>query len=32
MPDAVVVDTSDRSIDEVVEHICELVAAKQSGS
>ena len=32
MPDAVVVDTSDRSIDEVVEHICELVVARRTGS
>ena len=32
MPDAVVVDTSDRSIDEVVAHICELVVTRKSGS
>jgi CMP/dCMP kinase len=32
MPDAVVVDTSDRSIDEVVAHICELVVTRRSGS
>ena len=31
MPDAVVVDTSDRSIDEVVAHICELVVTRKSG-
>ena len=30
MPDAVVVDTSDRSIDEVVAHIRELIVAKGS--
>ena len=32
MPDAVVVDTSDRSIDEVVAHIRELVVTRKSGS
>jgi CMP/dCMP kinase len=32
MPDAVVVDTSDRSIEEVVAHICELVVTRRSGS